>query len=99
MEACPWCAMPDAGPCVPRGGRAVNEMRRLPAQGGAMPAATRRRHVHAAPRLRIPSGQRLSNQAPVFLGVLGVALFGLARTSVFHVPIRRMAGGSAPSLP
>jgi len=35
----------------------------------------------------------------VFFGMLGVTLFGLAFTPVFYVLIRRVAGGSAPSLP
>jgi len=41
-------------------------MRRLPTQADASPAALRRRHVHAAPRLRIPFGHRLADGQPVF---------------------------------
>jgi len=44
----------------------VNEVRRLPTQAGAPPAATRHRHVHAAPHLRIPFGHRLADGQPVF---------------------------------
>ena len=39
-------------------------MRRLPTQAEALPAATRRRHVHAAPHLRIPFGHRLADNQP-----------------------------------
>ena len=44
----------------------MNEVRRLPTHADAPPAATRRRHVHAAPHLRIPFGQRLADGQPVF---------------------------------
>jgi len=44
----------------------MNEVRRLPIHPDAPPAATRRRHVHAAPHLRIPFGQRLADGQPVF---------------------------------
>ena len=81
-------------------------MRRLPAQGGDVPAATRRRHVHAAPHLRIPFGHRLSDGQPVFWDSKGAinghmlvsGPSGTGKTYQLNAMLASLAGQGVPRI-